>query len=42
MKNTYKSLVGMSAGKRQHGGLVDVSVTGRIMLTLWPWKWTFK
>jgi hypothetical protein len=34
MKSACKSLVGMSAGKRQHGGMVDVSVTGRIMLKL--------
>jgi len=26
MKSAYKILVGMSAGKRQHGGMVDVSV----------------
>jgi hypothetical protein len=30
MKNAYKILVGMFAGKIQHGGMVDVSVAGII------------
>jgi hypothetical protein len=34
MKSAYKILVGMSAGKKQHGRMVDVSVIGRIMLKL--------
>jgi len=34
MKSTYEILVGMSAGKRQHGGMVDVTVTGRTVLKL--------
>jgi hypothetical protein len=31
MKRAYEILVGMSAGKRRHGGVVNVSVTGRII-----------